>query len=175
MNSPPHLDDPQHESCLEQGSTSSTGQTLTKTTPSRGTRFWMVFIAGLTVDLLSALDLVYMPSYLTNIDSGSSSLICTIQTAVSTALPTIVHHLNGSDFIWVGSAYSIGATAVLPLVGGVVSIFGRKPILLVFIIIFAIGSAICGAAQNINMLIAGRGMYLSCSSFLHERHVDELS
>lgn len=82
------------------------------------------------------------------------------QTAISTALPTIVHHLNGSDFIWVGSAYSIGATAVLPLVGGVVSAFGRKPVLLVFIAVLALGSAICGAAQNINMLIAGRGMYL---------------
>lgn len=156
MNSSPHTDEAQHHN-PEEGSTSSAGQIITKCTPSRGTKFWMVFIAGLTVDLLSALDLVHLLSCSTTIDADSSSVISTIQTAVSTALPTIVHHLNGSDFIWIGSAYSIGATAVLPLVGGVVSIFGRKPVLLVFIAIFAIGSAICGAAQDINMLIAGRG------------------
>lgn len=34
------------------------GRNLVETTPVRGTKFWMVFIAGLTVDLLSALDLV---------------------------------------------------------------------------------------------------------------------
>ena len=76
--------------------------------------------------------------------------------AVSTALPTIVEHLNGTDFIWVGSAYTIASTAVIPLVGDLVSGFGRKPVLLSFIIAFAIGSAISGAAQNMNMLIAGR-------------------
>ncbi len=77
--------------------------------------------------------------------------------AVSTALPTIVGHLNGTDFIWVGSAFTVASTAIIPFVGDLVSGFGRKPVLLAFIVIFAIGSAICGAAQNMNMLIAGRG------------------
>lgn len=65
-------------------------------------------------------------------------------------------HLHGSDFIWAGSAYTVASTALLPLVGGLASIFGRRPIVLVFVLIFAIGSAICGAAQNMPMLIAGR-------------------
>ncbi|KIP04468.1 hypothetical protein PHLGIDRAFT_109526 [Phlebiopsis gigantea 11061_1 CR5-6] len=94
----------------------------------------MVFVANLTVDMLSALDL----------------------TAVATALPTIVHHLNGNDFIWAGSAFTIASTAILPLVGGLVSVFGRKPILLSFVFVFAVGSAVSGAAQSMNMLIAGR-------------------
>lgn len=119
---------------------------------ARNFAFWMVFVANLTVDMLSALDLV----------RGSSCplvelLLKITQTAVSTALPTIVQHLHGSDFIWVGSAYTIASTAVLPLIGGLVSVFGRKPILLIFVFIFALGSAVSGAAQSMNMLIAGRG------------------
>ncbi|KAL0947702.1 hypothetical protein HGRIS_013788 [Hohenbuehelia grisea] len=81
-----------------------------------------------------------------------------LQTAVSTALPTIVQHLHGSQFIWVGSAYAIASTAILPTVGGLVTIFGRKPILICFISSFAIGSAICGTAQSMTMLIAGRAI-----------------
>ncbi|KAI0326036.1 iron permease [Cubamyces sp. BRFM 1775] len=79
-------------------------------------------------------------------------------TAVSTALPTIVSHLDGNDFIWAGSAYTIASTAVIPLVGNLVSGFGRKPVLLSFILAFALGSAIAGAAQCMNMLIAGRAI-----------------
>ncbi|KAI8973141.1 iron permease [Trametes punicea] len=100
----------------------------------RGFAFWMVFVSNLLVDMLSALDL----------------------TAISTALPTIVEHLHGTDFIWAGSAYTIASTAILPLIGNLVSAFGRKPALVGFILIFALGSAISGAAQNMNMLIAGR-------------------
>ncbi|KAF9485419.1 iron permease [Pholiota conissans] len=100
----------------------------------RDSRFWLVFAANLLIDFLPALDL----------------------TAVSTALPTIVGHLNGTDFIWVGSAYTIASTAILPLVGGLAATLGRKPILLGFIIFFALGSAISGAATSMNMLIAGR-------------------
>ena len=70
-----------------------------------------------------------------------------------------MEHLNGTDFIWVGSAYTIASTAVIPLVGDLVSAFGRKPVLLSFVVIFAIGSAVSGAAQNMNMLIAGRGAF----------------
>ncbi|RDX42362.1 MFS general substrate transporter, partial [Lentinus brumalis] len=55
-----------------------------------------------------------------------------------------------------GSAYTIASTAVLPLVGNLVSALGRKPVLVAFIIAFAIGSAISGSAQNMSMLIAGR-------------------
>lgn len=80
------------------------------------------------------------------------------QTAVSTALPTIVDHLDGTDFIWAGSAYAIAATAILPMCGGLAAIFGRKSLLLVAIGFFAIGSILCGTARNLNMLIAGRGI-----------------
>ncbi|TFY76572.1 hypothetical protein EWM64_g7440 [Hericium alpestre] len=78
-------------------------------------------------------------------------------TAVSTALPTITKKLNGgSDFSWVGSAYALASTAVLPLSGKLADVFGRKPVILASIVFFAIGSALAGAAQNMNMLIAAR-------------------
>ncbi|KAM5544669.1 hypothetical protein V8D89_001567 [Ganoderma adspersum] len=100
----------------------------------RGFSFWMVYVSNLVVDMLSALDL----------------------TAIAIALPTIVDDLHGTDFVWAGSAYAIASTAVLPFIGNLASAFGRKPVLLGFIVTFAIGSAISGAAQNMNMLIAGR-------------------
>ncbi|KAJ3005277.1 hypothetical protein NUW54_g4410 [Trametes sanguinea] len=106
------------------------------TASNRGFDFWMVFISGLVVEILSALDL----------------------SAVSTALPTIVEHLEGTDFIWAGSAYTIASTAVLPLVGDLASTFGRKPVIISFILCFAIGSTLCGAAQSMDMLIAGRAV-----------------
>lgn len=52
--------------------------------------------------------------------------------------------------------------------GGLASAFGRKPVLLVSLVLFALGSAICGAAQNMNMLIAGRGEPHRCMSVVHE-------
>lgn len=39
------------------------------------------------------------------------------QTAVSTALPTIVRDLHGAEFTWVGSAYNLASTAFVPLSG----------------------------------------------------------
>ena len=114
----------------------------------------MVFASNLLVDMLSALDLVCLyPSRISVVLNADG---IHLQTAISTALPTIVDHLHGTDFIWAGSAYTIASTAILPLIGNLVSAFGRKPSLVAFILTFALGSAISGAAQNMNMLIAGR-------------------
>lgn len=77
-------------------------------------------------------------------------------TSVSTALPTIVNDLNGDQFIWVASSYALSSAAVIPLIGDLAEIFGRKPTTLLVIFCFGLGSAICGAAQNLNTLIAGR-------------------
>lgn len=106
-----------------------------RTKPKKGSAFWLSFVAVVMSIFLSALDL----------------------TAVATALPTITKDLNGGDdFTWVGSAYALSSTAILPLSGSLADIFGRKPIMLISIALFAIGSAIAGASQNMNMLIAAR-------------------
>lgn len=77
--------------------------------------------------------------------------------SVSTALPTIVNDLNGSDFIWVGSAYALSSAAFMPPTGGLSNVFGRRAVMMWSIGLFAAGSAIAGAAQSMNMLIAARG------------------
>lgn len=51
----------------------------------------------------------------------------------------------------------MASSAVLPFVGNLVHTFGQKPVLIVFILMFAMGSALSGAAMSMNMLIAGRG------------------
>jgi len=101
----------------------------------KGLAFWLSYIAVTVSVFLSALDL----------------------TGVATALPTITADLNGGDnFVWVGSAYALSSTAILPLSGSLADIFGRKPIMLICIVFFAVGSAIAGASHSMNMLIAAR-------------------
>jgi predicted MFS family arabinose efflux permease len=101
----------------------------------KGRAFWFSFTAILVSMFLSALDL----------------------TAMGTVLPTITKDLNGGDrFVWIGSAYALASTAVLPLLGALADAFGRRPVMLCSITLFAIGSALAGAAQNIDMMIAAR-------------------
>ena len=101
----------------------------------KGASFWLSYVAVVASIFLSAMDL----------------------TAVSTALPTITKQLNGGDnFVWVGSAYALSSTAFLPLSGSLADIFGRRVVMLGSIVFFALGSALAGAAQNMNMLIAAR-------------------
>lgn len=106
----------------------------TKLDSHKGHRFWLVFLSICSALFLSALEL----------------------TAVSTVLPTIAHALHTTEFVWVGSAYALASTAFLPMSGNVAQLFGRRPALLSCLGLFAAGSAICGAAQNMPMLVAGR-------------------
>lgn len=100
-----------------------------------GKAFWMSFIALIVTMFLSAMDL----------------------TGVSIILPTLTQDLDGGDdFVWVGSAYSLASTAILPLTGGLADIFGRKPIMIICVVLFSLGSALAGAAQNMNMMIGAR-------------------
>lgn len=82
------------------------------------------------------------------------------QTIVSTALPIISQRLNGDpgQYSWVGSAYLLAATSLIPLYGRLSDLTGRKPLLYGAIIIFLFGSALCGAAQNMAWLDAARGI-----------------
>ncbi|THG93354.1 hypothetical protein EW026_g7860 [Hermanssonia centrifuga] len=118
----------------------------------KGFNFWMVFVAICVSLFLSALEL----------------------TAVSTALPTIIHDLNGKeDFVWIASAYGLASTALLPASGGLAEIFGRRTAMLIALGLFSLGSALCGAARNMGWLIAARtvqgaggGGILSLSSII---------
>ena len=81
------------------------------------------------------------------------------QTIVSTALPTIVGDLGGINHLsWVVTAYLLASTIVTPLYGKLGDLYGRKLILQVAIILFLVGSALCGIAQNMPELIAFRAL-----------------
>ncbi len=79
------------------------------------------------------------------------------QTIVSTALPTIVRDIGGlSHLSWIVTAYLLATTVVVPLYGKLGDLFGRRIVLQVAVIIFLVGSALCGMAQNLPELIAFR-------------------
>ena len=81
------------------------------------------------------------------------------QTIVSTALPTIVEELGGLEHIsWVVTAYLLAITAVTPLYGKLGDLYGRKIVLQGALVLFLIGSALCGLAQGMTELIAFRAI-----------------
>jgi len=81
------------------------------------------------------------------------------QTIVSTALPTIVGELGGLTHLsWVVTAYLLTSTVVGPLYGKLGDLHGRKIVLQAAIVVFLIGSALCGLAQNMLELILFRAL-----------------
>lgn len=66
----------------------------------KGFNFWMIFLSLCLAMFLSAVEL----------------------SAVSTAMPTIIHELEGDDFVWVGTAYALASTAFLPMSGGMAEV-----------------------------------------------------
>nr|WP_254802655.1 MFS transporter [Kitasatospora sp. SUK 42] len=81
------------------------------------------------------------------------------QTIVSTALPTIVSDLGGLEHLsWVVTAYLLASTAATPLWGKLGDMYGRKRFFQASIVIFLLGSVLCGIAQNMGELIAFRAL-----------------
>ncbi|KUL83693.1 hypothetical protein ZTR_07474 [Talaromyces verruculosus] len=78
-------------------------------------------------------------------------------TIIVTAIPKITTEFSSlSDVGWYGSAYLIASCSLQPVTGKMFSNFSLKYVFIAFLAVFEIGSAICGAAQSSNMLIAGR-------------------
>ena len=81
------------------------------------------------------------------------------QTIVSTALPTIVGDLGGlSHLSWVVTAYLLASTVSGPLYGKLGDLYGRKVVLQFAIVLFLVGSGLCGQAQGMTELIAFRAL-----------------
>ena len=81
------------------------------------------------------------------------------QTIVGPALPTIVTQLSGNDYyVWAITIYLLTSTISVPFWGKLSDIYGRKPIFMIGIVIFLIGSALSGLSQNMAMLILFRGI-----------------
>ncbi len=81
------------------------------------------------------------------------------QTIVGPALPTIVTQLSGNDYyVWAITIYLLTSTISVPFWGKLSDIYGRKPIFMIGIVLFLVGSALSGLSQNMGMLILFRGI-----------------
>src|SRR5207342_2054629 len=79
------------------------------------------------------------------------------QTIVGTAMPRIVAELQGFDrYAWVTTAYLLASTAGVPIFGKLSDLYGRKLFLVGGVIVFLIGSLLCGGAQAMTDLIIFR-------------------
>lgn len=79
------------------------------------------------------------------------------QTIVATALPAIVSDFNGINLVaWVSTGYLLASTAMVPIYGKLSDLYGRKAILLWGIVVFLLGSALCGISGSMLQLIIFR-------------------
>jgi EmrB/QacA subfamily drug resistance transporter len=80
-------------------------------------------------------------------------------TIVDTAFPRIVADLHGEAiFTWVLTIYMLASTAIVPMVGKLSDTHGRKAFYLGGVLIFVIGSVLCGLAGSMGQLILFRGI-----------------
>jgi EmrB/QacA subfamily drug resistance transporter len=102
-----------------------------------GTPALLAMIGMMTVVLLAALD----------------------QTIVGTALPRVVAELGGFDLYgWVATSYLLASTIMVPIMGKLGDLYGRKHFLMLSVIIFVGASALAGAAQTMMWLVAARAL-----------------
>ena len=81
------------------------------------------------------------------------------QTIVATALPTMVGELGGLEHLsWVVTAYLLASTVTSPLYGKISDLYGRKIVFQAAIVLFLVGSILCGLSQNMIQLILFRGL-----------------
>jgi EmrB/QacA subfamily drug resistance transporter len=80
-------------------------------------------------------------------------------TIVSTALPTIVGSLGGIEQLsWVVTAYLLASTITTPVAGKLGDVYGRKLVLQAALVVFLVGSVLCGLSRNMPELIAFRAI-----------------
>jgi EmrB/QacA subfamily drug resistance transporter len=81
------------------------------------------------------------------------------QTIVGTALPKIVTDLAGNNlYTWVVTVYLLASTVTVPIYGKLSDVYGRRPLLLIGVGLFLLGSALSGLSQSMGQLIVFRGI-----------------
>ncbi len=89
----------------------------------------------------------------------SVGLVAIDSTILATAVPSIVRDLGGfAQFPWLFSIYLLTAAVSTPVFAKFSDIHGRKPVILVGIALFIVGSILCGFAWNMTALIVFRGL-----------------
>lgn len=80
-------------------------------------------------------------------------------TIVGTAMPRIVGELGGlSLMVWLTTAYMLSSTAVVPIAGKLADMIGRKVVYVTGLLIFIVGSALCGMSTDMTQLIWFRAL-----------------
>ena len=81
------------------------------------------------------------------------------QTVVGTALPKIVTELSGNElYVWVVTIYLLTATVSGPIYGKLSDLFGRRPMMMIGVSLFLLGSLLCAVSQEMWQLIVFRGL-----------------
>jgi EmrB/QacA subfamily drug resistance transporter len=89
----------------------------------------------------------------------STGLVAIDATVIATAVPSVVAELGGfAEFPWLFSVYLLAQAVTVPVYGKLADVFGRKPVMLVGIGLFLVGSILCGAAWSMGALIAFRAV-----------------
>src|SRR4051812_23985820 len=89
----------------------------------------------------------------------STGLVAIDATVLATAVPSIGGSLGGfAEFPWLFSVYLLAQAVTVPVYGKLADVFGRKPVMLVGIGLFLLGSVLCGLAWSMGALIAFRAV-----------------
>ncbi|MGY1802373.1 MDR family MFS transporter [Blastococcus sp. SYSU D00922] len=89
----------------------------------------------------------------------STALVAIDATVIAAAVPSVVDDLGGfAEFPWLFSIYLLAQAVTVPVYGKLADVFGRKPVMLVGIGLFLVGSILCGLAWSMGALIAFRAV-----------------
>lgn len=89
----------------------------------------------------------------------SMSLVAIDSTILATAVPAVVSDLGGfSQFPWLFSVYLLTQAVTVPIYAKLADLYGRKPVMLVGIGLFVVGSLLCGLAWGMTSLIVFRAL-----------------
>ncbi|MCJ1284408.1 hypothetical protein MMC26_003740 [Xylographa opegraphella] len=103
-----------------------------------GWRFYLAFVTLSIITLAAALD----------------------ATTLSVALPIIAHDINGTaiEVFWAGTSFLLSSTVFQPILAMFSHISGRKPLVLVSLVLFTVGAIVAAVAQNFTVLLVGRSI-----------------
>ncbi|KAF7333572.1 putative transporter C3H1.06c [Mycena sanguinolenta] len=122
--------------------------------PRKNSSFWLSYAAVCICTFVSALDIVSFPG--PDVVLVPYAVLLS-ETSIPTSLPSIIESLSGGTASsWVGSSYTLASAALVPFAGNLANIFGRRPIMLGSIVLFALGSSLSGGAQSMEWLIIAR-------------------
>lgn len=110
---------------------------MTRSSPKHKWRFWAICPGLCLLSLLSTLDAII----------------------ISTALLTIVNDLQLDElYVWIINSYTLTSTVFQPLYGTAADMSGRKPLMITALVLFCVGSGICGGVTTTGTLVGGRAI-----------------